>query len=166
MGFETSKKASPSRKQIDEVPAYRAAITERGGAAAKGGEGGGRSSCSIPVTRSWRVPAAVNITFQIGSIITVNDGQKVAVGEVLARIPQESSKTRDITGGLPRVAELFEARSPKDAGVLAEVTGTASFGKETKGKQRLVITDLNRRCARVPDHEGQARDGARRSSSQ
>ena len=66
-----------------------------------------------------------------------------AVGEVLARIPQETSKTRDITGGLPRVAELFEARSPKDAGMLAEVTGTVSFGKDTKGKQRLVITDLD-----------------------
>ena len=84
----------------------------------------------------------VNITFQIGSIITVKDGQDVSVGDVLARIPQESSKTRDITGGLPRVAELFEARSPKDAGVLAEVTGTVSFGKDTKGKQRLVITDM------------------------
>jgi DNA-directed RNA polymerase subunit beta' len=68
----------------------------------------------------------------------------VAVGEVLARIPQEVSKTRDITGGLPRVAELFEARSPKDAGILAEVTGTVSFGKDTKGKQRLVITDLDK----------------------
>ena len=81
----------------------------------------------------------------------------MAVGEVLARIPQEASKTRDITGGLPRVAELFEARSPKDAGMLAEVTGTVSFGKETKGKQRLVITDLGRQRARVPDPEGQAR---------
>jgi DNA-directed RNA polymerase subunit beta' len=85
---------------------------------------------------------SVNITFQIGCIITVRDGQEVGVGEVLARIPQETSKTRDITGGLPRVAELFEARSPKDAGMLAEVTGTVSFGKDTKGKQRLVITDL------------------------
>jgi DNA-directed RNA polymerase subunit beta' len=84
----------------------------------------------------------VNITFQLGSIITVKDAQQVAVGEVLARIPQETSKTRDITGGLPRVAELFEARSPKDAGMLAEVTGTVSFGKDTKGKQRLVITDV------------------------
>lgn len=70
---------------------------------------------------------SVNITFQLGCIITVKDGQEVGVGEVLARIPQESSKTRDITGGLPRVAELFEARSPKDAGMLAEVTGTVSF---------------------------------------
>jgi DNA-directed RNA polymerase subunit beta' len=86
---------------------------------------------------------AISVTFQVGSIITVEDGQHVGVGDVLARIPQESSKTRDITGGLPRVAELFEARSPKDAGMLAEITGTASFGKETKGKQRLVITDVD-----------------------
>jgi len=77
-------------------------------------------------------------------VIAVRDGQQVQVGEVLARIPQEVSKTRDITGGLPRVAELFEARSPKDAGILAEVTGTVSFGKDTKGKQRLVITDLDK----------------------
>src|SRR6266581_1353657 len=83
----------------------------------------------------------ITITFQVGSLITVKDGQQVQVGEVLARVPQETSKTRDITGGLPRVAELFEARSPKDAGVLAEITGTVSFGKDTKGKQRLVITD-------------------------
>jgi DNA-directed RNA polymerase subunit beta' len=84
----------------------------------------------------------ITLTFQVGSLITVKDGQQVQVGEVLARVPQETSKTRDITGGLPRVAELFEARSPKDAGLLAEITGTVSFGKDTKGKQRLVITDL------------------------
>ena len=86
---------------------------------------------------------AVTISFPVGALITVRDGQQVGVGEILARIPLESQKTRDITGGLPRVAELFEARSPKDAGMLAEVTGTASFGKDTKGKQRLVITDLD-----------------------
>ncbi|MDR3300564.1 MAG: DNA-directed RNA polymerase subunit beta' [Candidatus Accumulibacter sp.] len=84
----------------------------------------------------------VTITFQVGAIITVLDGQEISVGDVLARLPQESAKTRDITGGLPRVAELFEARTPKDAGMLAEFTGTVSFGKDTKGKQRLVITDL------------------------
>jgi len=84
---------------------------------------------------------SVTITFHVGSIITVKDGQPVSVGDILARIPQESAKTRDITGGLPRVAELFEARSPKDAGMLAEVTGTTSFGKDTKGKQRLIITE-------------------------
>ncbi|VVE54524.1 DNA-directed RNA polymerase subunit beta' [Pandoraea aquatica] len=85
----------------------------------------------------------VTIGFQVGALITIKDGQQVPVGEVLARIPTEAQKTRDITGGLPRVAELFEARAPKDAGILAEVTGTTSFGKDTKGKQRLVITDLD-----------------------
>ncbi len=76
-----------------------------------------------------------------GAIITVEDKAKVGVGDVLARIPQETQKTRDITGGLPRVAELFEARKPKDCAILAEVSGVVSFGKDTKGKRRLVITD-------------------------
>lgn len=83
----------------------------------------------------------VAIGFQVGALIQVRDGQEVGPGEVLARVPMEGQKTRDITGGLPRVAELFEARSPKDKGVLAEMTGTVSFGKETKGKIRLQITD-------------------------
>jgi DNA-directed RNA polymerase subunit beta' len=76
-----------------------------------------------------------------GAIISMSDGAKVAVGDVIARIPQESSKTRDITGGLPRVADLFEARKPKEPAIMAEHTGTVNFGKETKGKRRLVITD-------------------------
>jgi DNA-directed RNA polymerase subunit beta' len=75
------------------------------------------------------------------AVVNVQDGADVVVGDVLARIPQESSKTRDITGGLPRVADLFEARKPKDPAILAEATGTVSFGKDTKGKQRLIITD-------------------------
>jgi DNA-directed RNA polymerase subunit beta' len=77
------------------------------------------------------------------SIVGIRDGQEVAVGDVIARIPQESSKTRDITGGLPRVADLFEARKPKESAILAEVSGIFSFGKETKGKQRIVITQDN-----------------------
>ncbi|MCW5236958.1 DNA-directed RNA polymerase subunit beta' [Verminephrobacter eiseniae] len=84
---------------------------------------------------------SVTIGFQVGALIQVRDGQDVGPGEVLARIPVEGQKTRDITGGLPRVAELFEARTPKDKGTLAEMTGTVSFGKETKGKVRLQITD-------------------------
>nr|WP_200875045.1 DNA-directed RNA polymerase subunit beta' [Methylomarinum vadi] len=76
-----------------------------------------------------------------GAIASIKDGGEVKVGDVLARIPQESSKTRDITGGLPRVADLFEARKTKDPAILAEATGMVSFGKETKGKQRVVITD-------------------------
>jgi DNA-directed RNA polymerase subunit beta' len=85
------------------------------------------------------VPARYSL--QAGAIVTVTDGQVVGVGDVLARIPQASSKTRDITGGLPRVAELFEARKPKDAAIMSTASGIVSFGKETKGKQRLVITD-------------------------
>ena len=77
------------------------------------------------------------------AIVNLTDGAEVGVGDVIARIPQESSKTRDITGGLPRVADLFEARKPKEPAVLAQSSGTVSFGKETKGKQRLVITDEN-----------------------
>ncbi|OPF64686.1 MULTISPECIES: DNA-directed RNA polymerase subunit beta' [Hydrogenophaga] len=84
---------------------------------------------------------SVTVGFQIGALLEVRDGQDVGPGHVLARIPVEGQKTRDITGGLPRVAELFEARSPKDKGMLAEMTGTVSFGKETKGKVRLQITD-------------------------
>ncbi len=75
-----------------------------------------------------------------GAIVNITDGGEVKIGDVVARIPQESSKTRDITGGLPRVADLFEARKPKEAAILAEASGTVSFGKDTKGKQRLVIT--------------------------
>ena len=76
-----------------------------------------------------------------GALVNMANGVKVSVGDIIARIPHESSKTRDITGGLPRVADLFEARKPKDPAILAEQSGTVSFGKETKGKRRLVITD-------------------------
>ena len=78
-----------------------------------------------------------------GAVVNVTDNQEIRVGDIVARIPQESSKTRDITGGLPRVADLFEARKPKEGAILAEASGVVSFGKETKGKQRLVITDEN-----------------------
>jgi DNA-directed RNA polymerase subunit beta' len=79
-------------------------------------------------------------TLPPGALVSLVDGAHVSVGDVIARIPQESSKTRDITGGLPRVADLFEARKPKDPAILAEKSGTVSFGKETKGKRRLIIT--------------------------
>ena len=144
--FENVGEGVTVAKQLDEVTGLSTLVVidpkRRGAAGAKGlrpqvklltetGE-----EVKIPGTEH-----AVTITFQVGSLITVKDGQQVSVGDILARIPQESAKTRDITGGLPRVAELFEARSPKDAGMLAEVTGTVSFGKDTKGKQRLVITE-------------------------
>jgi DNA-directed RNA polymerase subunit beta' len=77
----------------------------------------------------------------IDAIINFEDGHSVGVGDVIARIPQERTKTRDITGGLPRVADLFEARKPKDSAVMAEISGVINFGKETKGKRRLIITE-------------------------
>jgi DNA-directed RNA polymerase subunit beta' len=73
------------------------------------------------------------------SILSVKDGQKVSAGDVLARLPKETSKTKDITGGLPRVAELFEARKPKDSAIIAENDGVIEFGKEIRGKQKISI---------------------------
>jgi DNA-directed RNA polymerase subunit beta' len=146
--FENVEEGVTVAKQIDETTGLSSLVVidpkRRGTSATKGL----RPATKIIGPNGKEVKLAtgdmpVNYTFQIGAIITVKNGQSVNVGDVLARIPQESSKTRDITGGLPRVAELFEARSPKDAGLLAEVTGTVSFGKDTKGKQRLIITDFD-----------------------
>ncbi|UTW05706.1 DNA-directed RNA polymerase subunit beta' (plasmid) [Amphritea atlantica] len=77
------------------------------------------------------------------AILNLNNGAEVGIGDVLARIPQEGSVNKDITGGLPRVADLFEARKPKESSILAEISGTVTFGKETKGKKRLVISPQN-----------------------
>ncbi len=147
--FEHVEEGSTVAKQVDDVTGLSTLVVidvkRRTTAAGKGQ----RPSVKLineagDEVRIAGTDHAVNISFPVGAVIAVRDGQQVQVGEVLARIPQEVSKTRDITGGLPRVAELFEARSPKDAGMLAEVTGTVSFGKDTKGKQRLVITDLEK----------------------
>jgi len=142
--FENVEEGLTVAKQVDEVTGLATLVVidpKRRGAAkvvrpqvklidAQGNE------VKIPGTDH-----SVTIGFQVGALLQVRDGQDVGPGEVLARIPIEGQKTRDITGGLPRVAELFEARSPKDKGILAETTGTVSFGKETKGKIRLQITD-------------------------
>ncbi|MFZ1907591.1 MAG: DNA-directed RNA polymerase subunit beta' [Burkholderiales bacterium] len=145
--FEHVEENVTVAKQIDDVTGLSTLVVidvkRRGSAAAKGV----RPSVKLlnesgEEVRIAGTDHAVNISFPVGAVIAVREGQQVQIGEVLARIPQEVSKTRDITGGLPRVAELFEARAPKDKAVLAEYTGTVSFGKDTKGKQRLVITDL------------------------
>ncbi len=142
--FENVEEGLTVAKQVDEVTGLSTLVVidpKRRGAAkvvrpqvklidAQGNE------VKIPGTDH-----SVTIGFPVGSLVQVRDGQDVGPGEVLARIPIEGQKTRDITGGLPRVAELFEARTPKDKGTLAEMTGTVSFGKETKGKVRLQITD-------------------------
>ncbi len=145
--FENVEEGVTVAKQVDDVTGLSTLVVidnKRGGKAATKGL---RPVVKLLDENGQEVRIAgsdhhVSIAFQVGSIISVLDGQQVGVGDVLARMPQESAKTRDITGGLPRVAELFEARTPKDASVLAEYTGTISFGKDTKGKQRLVITDL------------------------
>ena len=145
--FENVEEGSTVAKQIDEVTGLSTLVVidaKRRGTAARTV----RPQVKLindagEEVRIAGTDHAVTISFPVGALITVRDGQEIGVGETLARIPLESQKTRDITGGLPRVAELFEARSPKDAGMLAEVTGTVSFGKDTKGKQRLVITDLD-----------------------
>ena len=85
----------------------------------------------------------INYPMSIDTILSVEDFQKVYAGQVLARIPKESSKTKDITGGLPRVAELFEARKPKDPAIMCEIDGKISFGKDYKNKRRLIITSLD-----------------------
>jgi DNA-directed RNA polymerase subunit beta' len=146
--FEHVEEGMTVAKQIDDVTGLSTLVVidpkRRGSAAAKGV----RPSVKLINEKGEEVRIAgtdhaVNISFPVGAVIAVRDSQQMQVGEVLARIPQETSKTRDITGGLPRVAELFEARAPKDIAILAEYTGTVSFGKDTKGKQRLVITDLD-----------------------
>ena len=142
--FENVEEGLTVAKQVDEVTGLSTLVVidpKRRGSAkivrpqVKLVDAGG-NEVKIPGTDH-----SVTIGFQVGALIQVRDGQDVGPGEVLARIPVEGQKTRDITGGLPRVAELFEARSPKDKGTLAELTGTVSFGKETKGKIRLQITD-------------------------
>ena len=145
--FEHVEEGQTVAKQLDDVTGLATLVVidpKRGGKAQNKGL---RPQVKLLDDNGQEIRIAgsehpVSIAFQVGSIISVTDGQKVGVGDVLARMPQESAKTRDITGGLPRVAELFEARTPKDTGMLAEVTGTVSFGKDTKGKQRLILTDL------------------------
>jgi DNA-directed RNA polymerase subunit beta' len=76
----------------------------------------------------------------VGAHINVAEGQSVSAGDVIAKIPRETTKTKDITGGLPRVAELFEARKPKEFAIISEIDGMVSFGKDTKGKRKVVVT--------------------------
>ena len=133
------------RSQVDEVTGLTSTVVLNPKERGAGGKdlrpvikllnAKGKEVCfaNTDIPASYALPA--------GALVNLSDGAQVSVGDVIARIPQESSKTRDITGGLPRVADLFEARKPKDSAILAEYSGTVSFGKETKGKRRLVIQD-------------------------
>ena len=131
-------------RQVDEVTGLSSVVVMDGSKQRGGKEL--RPTIKLVNAKGKEVPFANTeipavYTLPAGALISLEDGAKVSVGDVIARIPQESSKTRDITGGLPRVADLFEARKPKEQAILAEKSGTVSFGKETKGKRRLVITD-------------------------
>ena len=144
VAFEAMEEGITIREQTDEItglstisvidPAERAASAKELRPAVNVVDKKGKEVC-LPGTN---VPA--HYFLPANAIIGLKDGATLKIGDVIARIPQEGSKTRDITGGLPRVADLFEARKPKEPAILAEISGTVSFGKETKGKRRLVIT--------------------------
>ncbi|CAN0117436.1 unnamed protein product, partial [Discosporangium mesarthrocarpum] len=144
VAFEAMEEGITVREQTDEItglttwsvidPAERSSSAKELRPAIRVVDKKGEDVC-LPGTN---VPA--HYFLPAGAIISLKDGAEMNIGDVVARIPQEGSKTRDITGGLPRVADLFEARKPKEPAILAEISGTVSFGKETKGKRRLVIT--------------------------
>ena len=144
VAFESMEEGITVREQTDEItglssisiidPAERASSAKELRPAVNVVDKKGKEVC-LPGTN---VPAHYHLPGN--AIIGLKDGADLNIGDVIARIPQEGSKTRDITGGLPRVADLFEARKPKEPAILAEISGTVSFGKETKGKRRLVIT--------------------------
>ena len=144
VSFEAMDEGITVREQTDEItglssisvidPAERAASAKEIRPAVNVLDKKGKEVC-LPGTN---VPA--HYFLPANAIIGLKDGSELNIGDFIARIPQEGSKTRDITGGLPRVADLFEARKPKEPAILAEISGTVSFGKETKGKRRLVIT--------------------------
>jgi len=144
VAFESMEEGITVREQTDEItglssisvidPAERASSAKELRPAVNVVDKKGKEVC-LPGTN---VPAHYHLP--ANAIIGLKDGAELNIGDVIARIPQEGSKTRDITGGLPRVADLFEARKPKEPAILAEISGTISFGKETKGKRRLVIT--------------------------
>ena len=144
VSFEAMDEGITVREQTDEItglssisvidPAERAASAKEIRPAVNVLDKKGKEVC-LPGTN---VPA--HYFLPANAIIGLKDGSELNIGDFIARVPQEGSKTRDITGGLPRVADLFEARKPKEPAILAEISGTVSFGKETKGKRRLVIT--------------------------
>ncbi|MDA1372427.1 MAG: DNA-directed RNA polymerase subunit beta' [Proteobacteria bacterium] len=144
VAFEAMEEGITVREQTDEItglssisvidPAERSSSAKELRPAVNVVDKKGKEIC-LPGTN---VPA--HYFLPASAIIGLRDGADLNIGDVIARIPQEGSKTRDITGGLPRVADLFEARRPKEPAILAEISGTVSFGKETKGKRRLVIT--------------------------
>lgn len=127
------------QEQLDEVTGFSTKVV----AGSKDPEARPRVSIKDARGRTLKIPgteAMARYQLPVGAHIVVADGDTVYQGDVIAKIPRETTKTKDITGGLPRVAELFEARKPKEFALISEITGVVSFGKDTKGKRKVVIT--------------------------
>jgi len=127
------------QEQVDEVTGFATKVI----AELKDPEARPRVSIKDERGRTLKIPESENMAryfLPVGAHIVVNEGDKVYQGDVIAKIPRETTKTKDITGGLPRVAELFEARKPKEVALISEITGVVSFGRDTKGKRKVVIT--------------------------
>ena len=127
------------KEEVDEVTGLsRKVITEF-----KGGDLRPRVSIKDSKGRTAKIPGTNSVArhlLSVGVNIVVSEGEEVRSGDILAKIPRETTKTKDITGGLPRVAELFEARKPKDFAVISEIDGTVTFGKDAKGKRKIIVT--------------------------
>lgn len=127
------------REQVDEVTGFSRKVV----VGYKSVDFHPRVSIKDEAGRTVKIPGTgsyARYPLPIGAIITVSEGDTVKAGDVIAKIPRETMKTKDITGGLPRVAELFEARKPKDCAIISEIDGVVSFGRETKGKRKVVVT--------------------------
>ncbi len=127
------------QEQLDEVTGFSTKVLTE----AKDPEARPRVSIKDERGRTLKIPGTETMArylLPVGAHIVVAEGDKVYQGDVIAKIPRETTKTKDITGGLPRVAELFEARKPKEYALISEITGSVSFGKDTKGKRKVIIT--------------------------
>jgi DNA-directed RNA polymerase subunit beta' len=127
------------QEQVDEVTGFATKVI----AELKDPEARPRVSIKDERGRTLKIPDSENMAryfLPVGAHIVVNEGDKVYQGDVIAKIPRETTKTKDITGGLPRVAELFEARKPKEVALISEITGAVSFGRDTKGRRKVIIT--------------------------
>ncbi len=127
------------REQVDEVTGLSSKVI----VGFKEGDLRPRISIKDETGKTLKVPGtkvASRYVLPVGAILTANEGDTVKAGDIVAKIPRETTKTKDITGGLPRVAELFEARKPKETAVISEIDGIVSFGKDTKGKRKVVVS--------------------------
>jgi len=137
--FGDIEEGKTMREQVDEVTGLASKVV----IAYKEGDYRPRISLKDETGRTLKIPGTTieaRYLLPVGAIITVTEGDDVKAGDIIAKIPRETTKTKDITGGLPRVAELFEARKPREWAVISEIDGVVTFGKDTKGKRKVIIT--------------------------